>query len=474
MICGLTCLRALSHGGQSSSSASATCSRVARNGTIVSWNAGAERLYGYSEAEALGQPISMLVPEGEPDELPWLLGLLADGGGFDHFETVRRRKDGALIDVFVMISPIYDPHGVTVGASTIARDVTEQRRAERELAQARVDIDRFYNLALDVMAIARGGYFVQVNRAFEETLGYTREELMARPLREFIHPDDVEQTLGLRTTRAPDGVLHAFENRYRHKDGSYRWLLWSAISMEDGLTYATARDVTERKRMEDALREAEELLALSFEHSPLGMTLNSPDREVLRINRAFAEMLGRSVDELLADPDPKSFTHPDDVALDEANLRPLFDGEAHVAQWEKRYIHADGHTVWALVSVSLLRHADGSPRHLVSQVEDIANRRRMEEALRQSREQALAASKLKSEFVANMSHEHEDVMSAPDTVPLIDEALVEELLSDGGREEGILDVFLRSSRERLDTLEQAISTGDGATVARVAHRLKGA
>jgi two-component system, sensor histidine kinase and response regulator len=229
------------------------------DGTIISWNRGAQRLYGYCEDEANGRPISLLLPDGEADELAWLLDHVGEDGHIDHFDTVRRHRDGSLVDVSLSVSPIRDLGGHIVGVSTIARDVTEQMRAERELAQARIDIDRFYDLALDVMAIANGdGYFIQVNRAFEEALGYSRQELMARPLLEFIHPDDLERTLELRASKNTAGSVGAFENRYRRKDGSYRWLLWSATATEDGLTYATARDVTHHKQMEKDLRESRE------------------------------------------------------------------------------------------------------------------------------------------------------------------------------------------------------------------------
>ncbi len=145
------------------------------DGTIISWNRGAQRLYGYSEGEAKGSSISLLLPDGQSDELAWLLDHVAEDGHMDHFDTVRRHKDGSLVDVSLSVSPIRDLGGQVVGVSTIGRDVSEQMRAERELAQARIDIDRFYDLALDVMAIASGdGYFIQVNRAFEEALGYSR------------------------------------------------------------------------------------------------------------------------------------------------------------------------------------------------------------------------------------------------------------------------------------------------------------
>jgi two-component system sensor histidine kinase/response regulator len=229
------------------------------DGTIVSWNAGAERLYGYPAGEVGGRSISLLLPDGHADELSWLLEHVAGCGHADHIDTVHRRSDGSLTDVSLTLSSVRNSRGQLVGVSIIARDVGEQMRAERELAQARVDIDRFYDLALEVMVIVNpDGYFVQVNRAFEETLGYRREELMARPVLEFLHPDDVGRTLDVRAKKDMSGSVVAFENRLRHKDGSYRWLLWSATVAEDGLAYATARDVTHLKQMEKELRESRE------------------------------------------------------------------------------------------------------------------------------------------------------------------------------------------------------------------------
>ena len=101
-------------------------------GIIESWNRGAERLYGYSAWEVVGRSESMLSPQHPPKEISDLSRLMS--GETDHFETVRRRKDGALIDVSLTVSPIRDHVGVLVGASTIARDITEQKRAEEEVA----------------------------------------------------------------------------------------------------------------------------------------------------------------------------------------------------------------------------------------------------------------------------------------------------------------------------------------------------
>jgi PAS domain S-box-containing protein len=105
-------------------------------GVITSWNLGAERLYGYSAAEIVGQPISVLIPADHPDELPGILRRLANGERIEQYETLRRRKDGSSVPVLLKISSILDGSGNIVGASTIARDITERKRTEEALLRA--------------------------------------------------------------------------------------------------------------------------------------------------------------------------------------------------------------------------------------------------------------------------------------------------------------------------------------------------
>jgi PAS domain S-box-containing protein len=113
-------------------------------------------------------------------------------------------------------------------------------------------VDRFFVLSLDMLCIARfSGHFHRLNPAWETTLGFSRDELQARPMFDFVHPDDRERTLEQNRRVRSGGQALAFENRYRCKDGSYKWLLWNATAdLEHELIYSVARDITQRKQAE--------------------------------------------------------------------------------------------------------------------------------------------------------------------------------------------------------------------------------
>src|SRR5499427_2215358 len=107
------------------------------NGVVTSWNPGAERIYGYEAAEMIGKPISMLIPSDQPDEEPNILRRIRNGQPVEHYETKRQTKDGSIIDISLTVSPVRDSEGKVVGASKIARDITERKRIEERERQAK-------------------------------------------------------------------------------------------------------------------------------------------------------------------------------------------------------------------------------------------------------------------------------------------------------------------------------------------------
>ncbi|MGP1387608.1 MAG: PAS domain S-box protein [Thainema sp.] len=137
-------------------------------------------------------------------------------------------------------------------ALLMVRDITEQKQAEEER-------DRFFDLSIDMFCIAGfDGYFQRLNPAWEKTLGYPRAELLANPYLSFVHPDDIAKTIGEAQQIAEGANTLEFENRYRCKDGSYRWLLWNSIPLIDqGVIYCVVHDITERKLVEENLRHSE-------------------------------------------------------------------------------------------------------------------------------------------------------------------------------------------------------------------------
>jgi PAS domain S-box-containing protein len=138
------------------------------------------------------------------------------------------------------------------GLGVYFRDISERKRAEAERIRNEQDRDRFFNLSIDMLAIANfEGYFIRLNPAWEQTLGFTPEELMAQPYLDLVHPDNRAATAAVTESLIAGNVLVNFENRYRCKDGSYRWILWSAMpDAERSLIYADGHDITDRKQAE--------------------------------------------------------------------------------------------------------------------------------------------------------------------------------------------------------------------------------
>jgi PAS domain S-box-containing protein len=225
-------------------------------GHVVSWNMGAERILGYSEAEILGQSASLFfTPEdratGEPEKE--LTKAAAEGRAED--ERWHLRKDGTRFWASGVVTPVRDETEVLRGFTKVMRDMTEWKRLEEER-------DRLFTLSMDMLCIAGlEGYFKRVNPAFEKAFGYSAEELLARPIFDFIHPED-QPALKAEYVKLSTGEPTTYlENRCLCRDGSYKWVGWTYFPVpQDGLAYGVGREVTKRRQMEDALRlRAEDL-----------------------------------------------------------------------------------------------------------------------------------------------------------------------------------------------------------------------
>lgn len=241
------------------------------NGLVTSFNSGAEQLLGYSAEEVVGKQTPMLWHDyGEvaarAAELSRELNRVIDPG-YEVFvakasrqknetrEWTYIRKDSSRAPVFLSVSARRGQQGQLTGFLAVAYDLTERKKAE-------IQRERMFNLSLDLMGVVGfDGYFQRVNPAFTQTLGFSSEEFLARPICEFVHPEDREETLAEMEKLRGGGQTLNFRNRYRCKEGGWKWLSWTAQPYpEEGLIYATARDVTKIQAVAVALAANEERL----------------------------------------------------------------------------------------------------------------------------------------------------------------------------------------------------------------------
>jgi PAS domain S-box-containing protein len=302
------------------------------DGIIQSWNAAAERLFGYTAAQAVGRHISLIIPPDRITEEERIIATLKAGQRIEHFDTVRLRSDGKLVQVSLTISPVRDEAGRVVGASKIARDITGRREAEErerrllaEAATANAKFRAFFDqgpLYAGVMAL--DGTLLEANRLSLEACAYTREQVIGKKFWEcpwWSPSPELMATIRAGTARAAAGEVFRAELPYYVADGSERMVDFILLPIKDEsgrviFLAPTGSDITERRRAEAALREADRrkdefLATLAHElRNPLAPIRNSlqvirlsPDRQAREqagtlMERQLEQMV-RLVDDLL-------------------------------------------------------------------------------------------------------------------------------------------------------------------------------
>lgn len=246
------------------------------DGRITSWNKGAERLYGYTAEEAVGQPISMLVTPDRPNEISDILARLKRGERIEQFETTRVKRSGEVIDVSLSISPIKNAEGLLTGASTIARDITERRRIERELRESeeryrafvRNSSEAIWRFELEepvptelpvdeqIELCYRHGYLAECNDAMAEMYGFSHAgQIIGARIGDLFMGDDPKNLEFLRAFISSGYRMTEAESHELDREGNPKYFLNNLVGIvEDGRllrAWGTQRDITERQLAED-------------------------------------------------------------------------------------------------------------------------------------------------------------------------------------------------------------------------------
>ena len=267
------------------------------------------------------------------------------------------------------------------------RRVARTARQEADLRRSDALLQLIADHATDViLTLDHCGHVQYISPASNRLLDLDAADALGKELDTFVHPEDRALLEAQLNSDEPSSQA-VF--RCRRGDESVIWVEGNFQRIRDPKTgsvkeiLGVLRNITERRAADERLRESEQRFRGAFDTAAHGMAIVSTEGRWLRVNRAICEMVGYSEAELLA-IDFQTVTHPDDLDADLAYVHALLAGEIETYQMEKRYFHKQGSTVWVLLSVSLVRTAEGEPLHFVLQIQNITDQKLAEHALRQS------------------------------------------------------------------------------------------
>jgi PAS domain S-box-containing protein len=369
---------------------------------------------------------------------------LPDGDGLKFLAALAAQTNGRMPPV-VMLTGQGDEsvavRAMKIGAQDylVKRDLTPELlqssirnaissdRLRRQLVQSEDrlqasirDRDRFFDLSIDLLAIASfEGYFTRLNPAWGKVLGYSTAELMAQPFIDFVHPEDLESTLAAAQGIGTGVAAVEFENRYRCKDGSYRWLLWNSMpDAEQNVMYAIAHDVTERKQYEAALQASERKFSAIFDQSFELMGIVSLDGILLEVNQTALDSLEARREDICG----KYFWdtpwwHTEQL---QQQLKDAIDRAARgeFTRYEVQFPAPNGATLTTDFSIKPVFDDAGKVWTIVAEAHNITERKRAERDLRESQQRLQAGIEVAGVGLARFDYATNLVALSPEAAVL--------------------------------------------------------
>jgi len=361
----------------------------AESGVFADFNEKACELFGVS-AEALRAlgPVE-LSPPRQPDgresrEVAAEYVRQSVAGASPVFDWMHRTPAGKEVPCEVRLVRLPFRERILIRGSVT--DISERKRAEEALKQS----EERYRLIVEnqtefVVKWLPDGTRTFANESYCRHFGISESECIGTSFFPVVSAETRGAFMQMIASLTPETPQATGEQLCTVAGGELRWQEWTRRGTFDARgklveVLSTGRDITERKRVEEELRQSEERFRGAFEFAAIGMGLVAPDGRWLRVNQSLCDIVGYTERELLA-LDFQTITHPDDLHADLDYLRQMLEGSIAYYHLEKRYIHKQGGTVWILLSVSLLRDRKGEPLYFISQVQNISERKSAQETL---------------------------------------------------------------------------------------------
>ncbi len=400
------------------------------DGIILSWNASSERFWGYTAEEVVGKHLNILFPPERAHEFANNIDKIHRDEPVKRFETVRVRKNGSLVAVAVILSPVKDPHGTLLGVAAIYRDLTARKQVEDQLlaakqaaeassASLRISEER-YALATQATYdgifdwnLATGESYLSPR--FKQILGYPADELRndLETFIERVHPEDRKQVSGRVSGSLPAPAMETFEDevRVRCKDGNFRWVASRGrlVRSPEGKPMrfiGSIRDITVRKEAETKLAASEKRLRDILDSIYGFVGLYTLEGTVLYVNRAPLEAADVPVEDVVGKPfwESYSWSHsPEERGRLRTAMARAAGGE--MVRYEASVLMKGGRQIIVDAAFGPLRDERGRIVNIIGFGVDITARKEAEARLLLAIQMAEVASRAKSEFLANMSHE---------------------------------------------------------------------
>jgi PAS domain S-box-containing protein len=360
------------------------------DGVVTSWNAGAERLFGYTAAEAMGRPITFLMPPELEFEESAILERLRRGESVDHFETRRLTKGGRLIDVSLAISPIKDRFGQIIGISKIARDISASKRSAELIRQSEEKFRQLANSIPQLTWMARSdGHVVWFNQRWYDYTGTTPEQVEGWGWQSVHHPEVLPRVLDRWHAGIASGDPIEMVYPLRGVDGQFRNFLTRAIPLVDASGrvvswFGTSTDIDEQTRAEERIKASERIYRAIGESIPFGVWICGPEGRSRYASDSFLRLVGQTQTEC-SDFGWANVVHPDDLDRTMAAWHECVRNEA---TWDNeiRFRGTDGQWHPVLARGVPVRDDSGQITCWAGINLDIGRMKRTEEALRASEE----------------------------------------------------------------------------------------